>query len=154
MKTKMNWCNRRELCICLVLILSLVFISGCTSLGADTSQPNNDIVIVDENQSNENIETSNPSTGYCIGLGYGYEINETERGQQGLCVISSEIVCDAWRFFEGKCHPEYTYCEQHNGTITSKRDVRCSFTQECALCNLSTGEECGEWEYFNGECGP
>jgi len=97
------------------------------------------------------IRIANPAAVYCEELGYEFKVLNNDGGQYGVCVLSSGVECDSWEFFNGKCSPEYTYCERNGGKI-SITNKKCKYSSECAVCALSNGTECYEWDYFQGQC--
>ncbi|MBI2632294.1 DUF333 domain-containing protein [Candidatus Pacearchaeota archaeon] len=102
----------------------------------------------------DNKDVSNvvdPSAIYCKELGYKYEIRTKENGQYGSCIISSNLECDSWDFFNGKCAQQFTFCEKNEGEIITVRES-CQFSSECGECILSNGDRCKEWNYIQGKC--
>ncbi|MCK4730727.1 MAG: thrombospondin type 3 repeat-containing protein [Candidatus Aenigmarchaeota archaeon] len=84
-------------------------------------------------QINISFALSNPSAIYCEKLGYEYEIIDTPKGQEGLCVISTNTKFKAWDFLKGKIGQEYSYCAK-NGYDIKIMAGNSSFTSEYAVC--------------------
>jgi len=87
----------------------------------------------------------NPSVVYCEEMGYEFAIEETERGQIGICKFSETEKCPAWDFLTGKCGEEYSYCSKEGYQLkTIKNLEKClsiPFSSECAVCILGDGRE-------------
>jgi len=77
---------------------------------------------------------ANPSAVYCVDLGYKYEIVNSDKGEQGICIFSNETNCDAWEFLEGKCGKQYSYCSKIGYDTETVNDGKNSFTPEYAVC--------------------
>lgn len=105
-KANLNWK------ICLLIIL-LLLINGCIiseDYKSDNSQPKEKV----DNETKVYEGAADPSTVYCIELGYeGKTITNDEGGQYGICIFPDKSECDTWAFFRGKCGQEWSYCEQH-----------------------------------------
>lgn len=98
------------------------------------------------------VSLPDPAAIYCNDLGYKYEIITNPDGSQyGICKLPHGLECDAWKFFQGKCKKEYTYCEKRGGKIITT-NTGCSFSSECAICILPDGTKCDEWKLLKGEC--
>ena len=50
----------------------------------------------------------NPSAIYCDAMGGEWDIIE-DNGQIGMCIFS-DVKCEAWDFYEGKCGQEHNHC--------------------------------------------
>jgi len=102
--------------------------------------------------SNNQTSIADPSATYCAKAGYEFKIMTSPDGSQyGICKLPSGLDCDSWKFFEGQCGQQYSYCEQHGGNITSNNS-NCKYSSECAVCILPNGTKCDEWTYSNGGC--
>lgn len=84
-----------------------------------------------------------PATVYCQSLGYNYTINQTEYGEQGICILPNDKKVDEWDFLEGKVENEYSYCRLHDYNIKTVNGNICNtiFSEECAVCILENGTE-------------
>ena len=60
-------------------------------------------------------EMPNPAAVYCKEKGYVSRINETEAGQQGICIFPDGTECDEWAFIEVNA--------DKNGLIVNKMDM-------------------------------
>jgi C1A family cysteine protease/putative hemolysin len=88
-----------------------------------------------ENDNNENkIGTANPAAVYCNSLGYDYQTESSEDGQVSICNFPDGTSCDAWRFLEGKCGAEFSYCAKNNYKQVVKTDGKNSFSPTYAVC--------------------
>ncbi len=117
----------------LILICCFLLIGGCTI----HNQPP--------------LAISNPSSEYCIGLGYTYLTEQTNEGQRGICKIDMLHSCDAWDFINGLCETKSTLCEKGGGKIIQSSEG-CKFSSECGICLQPDGKECNEWDNFKGKC--
>ena len=74
-----------------IFLVSLFFISGCTSREEDVP---------------EQPEEANPASLYCQQQGgMSRIITETDGSQSGLCVFADESSCDEWAFYRRECKP-------------------------------------------------
>lgn len=127
--------------IFLVLVIGIILV-------VYLSQYLPEIIVSPNNQTN----IPDPSATYCKESGYEFKIVTNPDGSQyGVCKLSVGLECDSWKFFQGKCGKEYTFCEKHGGTIIT-RNTSCRFSSECSICVLPNGIECDEWNYLKGEC--
>lgn len=126
-----------------ILICSLFMFFGSALFQQFFYTPVENISITDKN----NHQIADPSAVYCADAGYQYK----QSGQIDVCVLSENMECGSWDFFNGKCGQEYTFCEKNGGKIiiTNKN---CKFSSECAACILQDGTECNEWDYFRRRC--
>jgi len=76
----------------------------------------------------------NPAAVYCEKLGYEYQIIDTEKGQEGLCVISNNLKLNAWDFFKGKVGKEYSYCAKKGYGTKYVSEKRGSVSYGYAVC--------------------
>ena len=96
----------------------------------------------------ERIGMANPAAVYCHELGYDYKIVETDRGQEGICILPDKE-CDGWRFLEGKCGQEYSYCARQGYDLIIKTDGMNPFTREYAVCVRNRKEIGSATELFS-----
>ncbi len=120
------------------VFILVLFIYGCG--GGDDSLSHNGYTT--------DSSLANPAAGYCIRLGYKYDL-DTDR-----CMFDDNNYCDAWDFYDGKCHREKTYCEQNGGLIKTVTDRSSSTTYEYAVCVFNDGSECLELDYLDHVCSP
>ena len=96
----------------------------------------------------------NPAEIYCEELGYTYQVNQTNEGEDGLCVIEDDlyqcqdldvekqnctlieqgIKYSAWNFLEGKVGKEYSYCSKIGYDTETVSDGKDPFSKEYAVC--------------------
>ena len=77
----------------------------------------------------------NPADVYCIELGYQVEtITEENGGQYSVCVFPDGNTCDAWKFLEGTCGEEYSYCALNGFDLIVKTDGKNPFSRTYAVC--------------------
>ncbi len=81
----------------------------------------------------------NPSAVYCQALGYEFSIQETSKGQRGLCTLPDETVVDAWDFLAGRTALEHSYCVQQG--YGYKRVMESDLCRDCLVCILPDGSE-------------
>ncbi|MCS7144554.1 MAG: DUF333 domain-containing protein [Archaeoglobaceae archaeon] len=60
------------------------------------------LALESESQS-ENLGLANPAAVYCVDLGYKYKVENTPKGQIGVCVFPDQTECDEWAFYRGEC---------------------------------------------------
>ena len=86
----------------------------------------------------------NPAAVYCTALGYDYFINETTKGDRGICRLSNGDLVNAWWFLKGKIDSEHGYCKKMgHDTKTVADPLICAsvFSTECSVCVLADGTE-------------
>lgn len=86
----------------------------------------------------------NPSAVYCKAMGYNYVINNTEDGQQGICILSNNDSVSAWNFLQGIEGQKYNFCNIKGYSFKIINDsIKCSsiFSKECTVCVLENNEE-------------
>lgn len=86
----------------------------------------------------------NPAAVYCTALGYEYFINETTKGDRGICRLPNGDLVNAWWFLKGKVASEHGYCEKMgHGMKTVADPLICAsvFSSECSVCVLADGTE-------------
>ena len=94
----------------------------------------------------------NPAAAYCIYMGYEYEIEKTELGEKGYCILPNNQKVDAWDFFYCRVAKEYSYCYRIGLEAESKKDgCYCVFkngtkVEVTKLINLTLGSKpvCGD----------
>lgn len=74
------------------------------------------------NLGGEETGMANPASVYCYMLGYKSRINETRRGQRGICIFPDESECSEWDFYAGLCGQEWSYCKQNGYDMKVKSD--------------------------------
>ena len=98
----------------------------------------------------------NPSTTYCITLGYTSQVKTAAGGQYGVCVFPDKTSCTEWAFLNGECGQAHSYCEKKaGGKISAYSGSACPMElgqSKCAMCTLPGGATCAEWDLFNGRC--
>lgn len=87
--------------------------------------------------------TADPAAVYCREMGYEYYVVDGPDGQYGVCKFPDGSECDAWRFLEGKCKTEYSYCAKLGYSSITKTDGKNPFSKEYAVCTNARGDEIG-----------
>jgi len=136
-----------------VLIFCLRLVSAEDYFGFDKANPFNfnkisGFAIASQSSSNDytspRVGMANPAAIYCNGLGYDYNIIDTENGQDGVCTFPDGNQCEEWQFLEGLCGQNYSYCALNGYDIITKSDGNNTFSPTYAVCvNKTTGEEVG-----------
>ncbi len=86
----------------------------------------------------------NPSAVYCRALGYEYLIENTPKGQRGLCKLPNGKVVSAWQFLRGEVAQDFSFCKKQGYDIKTVQDPqKCAsvFSSKCAVCVLEDGKE-------------
>jgi uncharacterized protein len=130
--------KRLSLVVFLLIMFSLLFISGCANQQIGSN-------------SNNNPNIADPASVYCINSGYKTEITSNSEGQEVFCIFPNNSRCDEWKFFQGECGQEYTFCNIHGGELILTNQG-CQFSQNCTICKLASGKECDEFSYSKGDC--
>ena len=90
---------------------------------------------------------SNPAAEHCVTSGGLYGVRETDAGQNGVCVLETGEVVDAWDYFRDHlddearaedttlANPAAAYCAGRGGT----------YSLETSLCRLADGSEVDAW---------
>ena len=87
--------------------------------------------------------TANPADVYCYEMGYQAKtITEQNGGQYSICVFPDEKTCDAWKFMQGTCGKEYSYCALNGYKQIVKKDGKNPFSGTYAVC-VNGSEEIG-----------
>ena len=55
----------------------------------------------------------NPAAVYCAESGYSYDVEETPKGQVGICRFPDGSICNAGDFLEGNCGLEHSFCRMN-----------------------------------------
>jgi len=86
----------------------------------------------------------NPAVTYCQSLGYQWSMEETERGEIGVCKFPDGTSAEDWDFLKGKSGQEWSYCKKKGYEFKTVSDInKCSsiFSEDCAVCVLKEGVE-------------
>ncbi|MBW2981282.1 DUF333 domain-containing protein [Candidatus Woesearchaeota archaeon] len=85
----------------------------------------------------------NPSAVYCAEMGYEFNVEMTEQGEIGICILPNDEKVAAWDFLQGKAGQEYSYCTQEGYELKTLSMEKCpdSFWGDCAVCVLTDGTE-------------
>ena len=98
------------------------------------------------------IGEANPASGHCSALGYTSRINETEAGQQGICIFPDGTECDRWAFYRGKCGQEWSYCSLKGYDLKNLSRTEGWFNDGSVCLDGNTGEEIGNvYDLVNAE---
>jgi putative hemolysin len=85
---------------------------------------------------------TNPSAGYCTGLGYQYtDVTAADGGMTGYCMLPGNQSVDAWQFLQGKAAPELSYCKKQGLDVRTVTDPAvCGMLGDtCAVCVKADG---------------
>ncbi len=82
---------------------------------------------------------ANPSTAYCVGLGYA--ANDEQ------CTFPDGTSCGQWEFYRGECGGAHSFCNTHGGTVANKTEDMGGWTASYAECTLPTGAICQDSAY-------
>jgi len=93
-------------------------------------------------QSADHLGMANPAATYCRELGYQYRIDQTTKGEQGICVFPDGRECEEWQFLDGKCGKERSYCARQGFDTTTKSNGGDPLSREYATC-VKDGREVG-----------
>lgn len=88
----------------------------------------------------------NPSAAYCVDLGYEFAIQETKKGQLGICRVAEGVDVPAWSFLRGEEAREYSYCNKAGYEMKVVDDPKkCGLSYKsghgCLACVLEDGSE-------------
>ena len=93
-------------------------------------------------QGDDRLGMANPAATYCRELGYQYRIDQTAKGEQGICVFPDGKECEEWKFLDGKCGKERSYCARQGFDTVTKSNGGDSLSREYAAC-VKDGREVG-----------
>ena len=83
----------------------------------------------------------NPAVIYCIEIGYQVEVvKEKEGGQHSICIFPDGSTCDAWRFMQGRCGEEFSYCARNGYGQITKIGGKNPWSPSYAVCVDGTTE--------------
>jgi len=85
----------------------------------------------------------NPSAVYCEESGYLFDIEKTEIGDKGICVLADGTRVGAWDFISGKDGIDYNYCTKNNleyRILTDRSECNSIYVRDCIVC-IVDGEE-------------
>jgi len=84
----------------------------------------------------------NPAAVYCERMGYKYQIDYDDNGnQKGICILPDNSKVDAWDFYKGKVKKAYSYCERNGYSMETKIIQENGFTVECPYCINDRGKK-------------
>ena len=81
----------------------------------------------------------NPSAVYCQAAGYEFIIEETEKGQVGICRFTDGREVDSWAFLNGREALNYSYCVSQGYGFKHVEDS--PLCKSCTVCILPDGSE-------------
>jgi putative hemolysin len=77
----------------------------------------------------------NPVAVYCEKMGYKYQIDYDNNGnQKGFCILPDDSKIDAWDFYKGEIKKEYSYCARNGYSMATKVIKENGFIIECPYC--------------------
>jgi putative hemolysin len=85
---------------------------------------------------------TNPSAGYCTGLGYQYkDVMGADGSMTGHCLLANNQDVDAWQFLQGNVSPDQSYCSKQGLQIRTVSDPAvCGLLgSTCAVCVKADG---------------
>jgi len=95
-------------------------------------------LVPDANKNCNQVGVANPSSTYCLSLGY----NLTNGEGGGFCIFPDKTECEEWKFYRGKCGQEWSYCTLKSYDL--KNLTNNEGWGEGAICiNKTTKEEVG-----------
>lgn len=131
---------RKEINIAVVIVVILVIGVILFNFYHDGKNGQGEEEIILYNQ----IGLANPASGYCSALGYNSRINQTESGQQGICIFPDGSECDRWLFYAGLCGQEWSYCELKGYDIETRSDGEDPYAGTYGVCiDKNTKEDIG-----------
>ncbi|MGD8813649.1 MAG: C1 family peptidase, partial [Anaerolineales bacterium] len=90
--------------------------------------------ILNEDHSTTAISMGNPAAVYCTEMGYQFEIVMTDAGLKGVCHLPEGLTCDAWKYLEGLCGQEYSYCAELGYRIQIQVDGMNPYSRVYGIC--------------------
>jgi len=73
--------------------------------------------------------------------------------ERGVVIFPDSSECDGWKFFQGECGQEWTYCERFAGGKIESREDKCdNYTSKGAVCVFPNSTECCEQKLVYDEC--
>jgi putative hemolysin len=101
------------------LLAILLFLVGC-----------GEEVIIEENDTEFISGVSDASVAYCRLMGYEMKLE----GSSIYCIFPDGNKCINWRFYEGVCGQEWSYCEQNGYKLESRDDGKDTFSTIYSMC--------------------
>jgi len=78
-----------------------------------------------------------PSSVYCMEMGYNYTIIKLEDGSEiGYCIFPDNTSCPAWDFYAGICGQNWSYCAKNGWltiAMTDGKDPYSPYYSACAV---------------------
>ncbi|MCX6694234.1 MAG: DUF333 domain-containing protein [Methanomicrobiales archaeon] len=147
-----------------VLVIVLLFVSGCTQTPPQTQTTPTTTATVKATPTTPQAGIANPASVNCVNLGGTLEIRkDKDGGEYGVCILNGSE-CEEWALFRGECsfanatkttstqtgiaNPASVNCVNLGGTLEIRKDKDGG---EYGVCVLN-GSECEEWALFRGEC--
>jgi len=84
----------------------------------------------------------NPAAVYCVESGYSYEIQETSKGQVGICKFPDASICNAWDFLRGNCGLDHSSCMMKGLGQRKATGLECDSKDpqtQCLVCIFPDG---------------
>jgi putative hemolysin len=116
--------NKRSITLFILLTVALLIVCGCNTSSRQTEVVSSLTPPLQTNTVNTDEKPqagiANPSSVYCVKLGYQSEIRKDEAGNEfGVCVFPDNSECDEWAFFRGECQPG----QNPASTLLAKEDI-------------------------------
>jgi len=112
--------NKRSIILFILLTVTLLSVCACNTSSRQTGVvsplPTNTVNTDEKPQAG----IANPSSVYCVKLGYQSEIRKDEAGNEfGVCIFPDKSECDEWAFYRGECQPG----QNPASTLPAKEDT-------------------------------
>ncbi len=118
-------------------LISLIFLTHCfclISLDVFPIEITTSIDFTEISIKNNSLGMANPATVYCKGLGYEHKSVKNSSGEYGLCVFPDKTECEQWKFLNGECGQNFSYCAQNGLSIETRNDGKNSLSPKYAVC--------------------
>lgn len=86
----------------------------------------------------------NPSTAYCLQMGFPSKVITTKAGQYSVCTLPDGSQADSWGLINGKIVTKYNYCELYGlkqQVISDSKLCGSAFSKNCFACVDAAGKK-------------
>ena len=86
----------------------------------------------------------NPSTAYCLQMGFPSKVITTAAGQYSLCTLPDGKQADSWGLVNGKISTKYNYCELYGlkqQVLSDPKLCGSAFSKNCFACVDAVGKK-------------